>query len=318
MEENNNNSHKKEEKPKKQIINISKPTKNGHNQNEEINPIHQINQPSDFKLGLNLEAKHFIPKPTKNLLNEKNKTPYQGSDLMQFGMNYPQGFAYPNMQMNVNYPYNNYQINIEKNNLIQKNINNQKKSPPTLLKLDAKSFIPKSRKKNKNENKDEIEEEKKELEKKDNKDSSNLLNLNINSIPYKRRNLELKKKELMNDLNKEEENEMNPLDSILSNIKKIKEEDKDENNLIKKELTNLLNLLTTDKYNTTKEKIFEIIKNDINIQYKFSELLFQQVLLEKEDIIELYSKLVKDLDKKLPQKYKKKENDKKHILYSEL
>ena len=77
---------------------------------------------------------------------------------------------------------------------------------------------------------------------------------------------------------------------------------------VKKDLRNLLNILTHDNYKEIKEEIFKKIKDKVEDQEKFLDVLFQKAVLEKA-YAKLYSKLVKDLDKELPQK-SNKENDK--------
>jgi len=111
-----------------------------------------------------------------------------------------------------------------------------------------------------------------------------------------------------NEENKIKRDKKNKINNSLSyfgeapfNSNKIKEkEDNSKEDLIQKDLKNNLNLLSFNNYNTIKEQIFEKIKDDVNIQYEFSELLFQQVILEKEDNAKIISKLVKELDKGLP------------------
>ena len=95
--------------------------------------------------------------------------------------------------------------------------------------------------------------------------------------------------------------------------KKLMEEK--EVDVIKKDLRDLLNKLTPDNYNDIKEQILEKIREDVGVQHKFLDVLFQKAVLEKA-YVKLYSKLVKDLDKDLPQKTQRKEKNKKE--YSEM
>ena len=81
--------------------------------------------------------------------------------------------------------------------------------------------------------------------------------------------------------------------------------------IIKKQLRELLNILTKDNYDNIKKQIFEIIKDDIEYQLEFLEIFFPKVCIELE-YVQLYAKLCKDLNKELPQKTKSKE-DKKNI-----
>ena len=195
---------------------------------------------------------------------------------------------------------NNRQININENNFAQKG-NNKTKKKVEILNSDSKSFIQKRRE---NKNKDENQIDKREFETKNGK-------FNINSKPYIPLFLRVKEKKDMtysNEENKIKRDKKNKINNSLSyfgeapfNSNKIKEkEDNSKEDLIQKDLKNNLNLLSFNNYNTIKEQIFEKIKDDVNIQYEFSELLFQQVILEKEDNAKIISKLVKELDKGLP------------------
>ena len=75
---------------------------------------------------------------------------------------------------------------------------------------------------------------------------------------------------------------------------------------IRFKLTENLNILTVDNYKTTSEIIYEIIKDDIQNQDKFLDVLFNKSVNEKA-YVKLYAKLCKEFDKKLPQKAPPKE-----------
>lgn len=103
--------------------------------------------------------------------------------------------------------------------------------------------------------------------------------------------------------------------------KEIKSAEKFKNDLeiqnkvdiIKKDLRHLLNSMTKDNYKIKKEEILKIIRDSVENQDKFLEVLFQKSVLEKA-YVNLYSNLIKELDKELPQKSKKegeKDADKK-------
>ena len=82
---------------------------------------------------------------------------------------------------------------------------------------------------------------------------------------------------------------------------------------IKRNLRNYLNMLTKDNYEKTKNNILETIKDNVEYQEKFLDVLFQKAVSERA-YVELYAILCKDLDKELPQKNPskpKKEGDKK-------
>ena len=96
---------------------------------------------------------------------------------------------------------------------------------------------------------------------------------------------------------------------------KLNEENKQD--ILKKDLRNLLNLLTHDNYQKIKEEIIDKIKNSIEDEDKFLDVLFQKAVLEKA-YVKLYCMLVKELDNYLvknppPKKAdneKDKDNDK--------
>ena len=93
------------------------------------------------------------------------------------------------------------------------------------------------------------------------------------------------------------------------NNKKIFDE-LSKKDIIKQNLTEILNVMTKDNYEEMKLKILEIIKEKIENQNKFLEIIFLKSILEKSYVI-LYAKLCKDLNKELPQKIEKKINNKK-------
>ena len=90
---------------------------------------------------------------------------------------------------------------------------------------------------------------------------------------------------------------------------KIKLKESDEKDTTKKELRELLNILTKDNYDDKKSKILEIIKENVKIQEQFLDIFFLKAIKEKA-YGELYAKLCKYLNKELPQKSKKKEKAK--------
>ena len=74
----------------------------------------------------------------------------------------------------------------------------------------------------------------------------------------------------------------------------------------KRDLRDFLNMLTKDNYDSIKKRIFDAIKDDVNDQIKFLDVLFQKAVSEQ-SYVEIYAKLCKDLDKDLPQKSINKE-----------
>ena len=98
---------------------------------------------------------------------------------------------------------------------------------------------------------------------------------------------------------------------------KLNEENKQD--VLKKDLRNLLNLLTHDNYSKIKKDILDKIKDSTDDQEQFLDVLFQKAVLEKA-FVKLYCKMIKELDKELPQKNKRKEKEgeKKKKEYSEM
>ena len=82
---------------------------------------------------------------------------------------------------------------------------------------------------------------------------------------------------------------------------------------IKFDLTELLNILAVDNYKPVKQIIFEKIKDSIENQSKFLDVLFKKAVHEKAFVF-LYAKLCKELDKMLPQKDQQKNNKKPYSL----
>ena len=104
------------------------------------------------------------------------------------------------------------------------------------------------------------------------------------------------------------------------NNKKIFEE-LSKKDIIKKELRELLNIMTKDNFEEIKSKILEIIKENIENQEKFLDIIFLKSLLEK-SYVAIYAKLIKELNKELPQKIKKKligkkKSKKQHTIFRE-
>ena len=91
------------------------------------------------------------------------------------------------------------------------------------------------------------------------------------------------------------------------NNKKIFEE-YGKKDIIKKELRELLNIMTKDNFEEIKIKILEIIKDKTENQDKFLDIIFIKALLEK-SYVTIYSQLCKELNKALPQKIKKKSSN---------
>ena len=84
---------------------------------------------------------------------------------------------------------------------------------------------------------------------------------------------------------------------------KKKLEEKIQEDPIQRNLREYLNMLTKDNYQNIKNNILEIIKDNIEYQEKFLDILFQKAVLEK-FYVKLYSQLCKEMDSELPQKMK--------------
>ena len=76
---------------------------------------------------------------------------------------------------------------------------------------------------------------------------------------------------------------------------------------IKRTLRDYLYKLTKENYENTKLEILKIIKDNVNYQEKFLDVLFEKILLFERDYFEIYAKLCKELHKELPQKIPNKE-----------
>ena len=75
------------------------------------------------------------------------------------------------------------------------------------------------------------------------------------------------------------------------------------------DLTELLNILTVDNYDSTSQLIYEKIKDEVEYQEKFLDVLFTKAVNEKSFVF-LYAKLCKEYDNKLPQRVEKTEKNK--------
>ena len=123
-------------------------------------------------------------------------------------------------------------------------------------------------------------------------------NLNININNFQKENLEKWGR-------KDITNEIKLAEIYKEQLDKLKLKDP-----IKFDLIELLNMLTVDNYEETKNSIFNIISKDINYQEKFLDVLLQKAVNEKA-FVNLYAKLCKELDDILPQRTEKINNSKK-------
>ena len=75
---------------------------------------------------------------------------------------------------------------------------------------------------------------------------------------------------------------------------------------VKKDLREFLNMLTKDNYEKIKQEILDVIRDNVEYQMKFLDILFKKAISERL-YVRLYAKLCKELDKELPQKNAPKE-----------
>ena len=78
------------------------------------------------------------------------------------------------------------------------------------------------------------------------------------------------------------------------------------NDPIKRNLRGFLNMLTKDNYEQIKQDLLDVIRDNVEYQTKFLDVLFQKAIFERV-YVSLYAKLCKELDKELPQKNAPKE-----------
>ena len=131
---------------------------------------------------------------------------------------------------------------------------------------------------------------------------------------YQKNKKEKKYQNIKNDSDKKNDNEKTDmgkwgrkdLTKEIASAKEFKEkiDAEDKKDPIKSGIKEYLNMLTVDNYSQTADQIYEIIKEDINYQEKFLDVLFIKAVNEKA-FVSLYAKLCKDYDKKLPQKNEK-------------
>ena len=114
----------------------------------------------------------------------------------------------------------------------------------------------------------------------------------INTLIKKEKEFNDKDKFIRKDLAKE---------LIAADEFKKKLEEKIQEDPIKRNLREYLNMLTIDNYENIKKQIFGIIKNSIEYQEKFLDVIFQKAVMEKA-YVRLYAQLCKEFDKELPQK----------------
>jgi translation initiation factor 4G len=78
---------------------------------------------------------------------------------------------------------------------------------------------------------------------------------------------------------------------------------------LKFDLTELLNILAVDNYDETSKLIYDKIKDEVEYQEKFLDVLFTKAVNEN-SFVSLYAKLCKEFDNKLPQRVEKTEKNK--------
>ena len=91
-------------------------------------------------------------------------------------------------------------------------------------------------------------------------------------------------------------NELEMAAKYKQKIEELKQKDP-----LKFDLRELLNMLAVDNYDDTKAQIFNKIKDDVEHQRKFLDVLFKKAVHEKA-FVNLYAKLCKEFDKELTQR----------------
>ena len=118
---------------------------------------------------------------------------------------------------------------------------------------------------------------------------------------------EIEKRESLENLmkwgRKDISNEIKLAEKYKEKLDELKQKDP-----IKFDLTELLNILTVDNYEETKNLIYDKISSNIQFQEKFLDVLFQKAINEKA-FVNLYAKLCKELDKSLPQRMETNQNN---------
>ncbi len=145
----------------------------------------------------------------------------------------------------------------------------------------------------------------------------NLMKDYIYEYPKEKENYYNKKNISLNNINnsskeklekwgrKDITNEIKLAENYKENLDKLKLKDP-----IKYDLIELLNILTVDNYEETKQLIFNKISKDINYQEKFLDVILPKAVREKA-FVNLYAKLCKELDIILPQRTENNNNSKK-------
>jgi len=95
---------------------------------------------------------------------------------------------------------------------------------------------------------------------------------------------------------------------------KQKIEETINNDPIKGKIRGFLNMLTKENYTQIKQDIFYIIRDNVDYQIKFLDIIFKKAVLERA-YVSLYAKLLKEFDKELPQKLAPKEIKKNQKLF---
>ena len=146
---------------------------------------------------------------------------------------------------------------------------------------------------------------------------NNLINLYNKMHKYKENsnNNTIKENELStNNSIKKTGDEKNTIDIIFDEKYRKILIVENKNDIIKNNIRYLLNILAYNNYNETEKQILDIIKDSVEKQEIFLDILFEKAIKEK-IYVKLYAKLVYDLDKDLPQKVKR---EKQKNSYSEM
>ena len=254
-----------------QTVRIFRPISSGYELKKDLSPKIKRNLPSDLNENKQQKLNYF-----GQTYNLNNKTSYN----LQYPNNnyYAQTYYAPNPFQNSQYHYQNYFYpkSYNYNSFYNYNINQYPKLTPLSSSYSTQTY---SKQTNKNLNDLKIKQNNfipKSMRENNNElNKDGIIDLNSNIQEYTIKNVPLKKKE--------------------EEIKKINDDP------IKKDLREFLNMLTKGNYEQIKQDILAIIRDNVNYQIKFVDILFKKAIYERV-YTALYAKLCKELDKQLPQK----------------
>jgi len=267
------------------------------------------NDNSDKSFNLNSKTSNF-PQFTYNIINQSNYTqPYYSPNPFQISQ-------YQNQDSQTNKNSCSSKI-IENNEATFSNSNDQEYFSQNLIESTEKEEKRNVQKKKSNLFKLlESKEDYKKTKQKGNDKSENTQNYKYKKkqkllIEQKIDQINIKKKKWKEEeIQRSEElaNKEIPNNSMENLVVKgtTKLEDIFQDDPVKKDLREFLNMLTKDNYEKIKQEILDVIRDNVEYQMKFLDILFKKAISERL-YVRLYAKLCKELDKELPQKNAPKE-----------